>query len=99
MPKFHKKNARVTLLYIILSVELAMTGTSFLFGPQGLRALRTLKHEHHTLQQSINSITSDIKQLKTRIAQWQHSTFYREQLAREQLQMAYADEIVYYVTK
>jgi|GEM_PF-1541900 len=99
MPKFHKKNARVTLLYTILGLELTITAASFLFGPQGLKALRNLRHEQNTLQQSINSTTIDIKQMETRIAQWQSSTFYREQLAREQLQMAYADEIVYYVTK
>jgi cell division protein FtsB len=99
MSRPNKKKAHVTLWYTILGIELIITTASFLFGPQGLRDLHNLKHEKNTLQQSINSATANIKQLQIRITQWHNSTFYREQLAREQLQMAYADEIVYYVTK
>jgi len=95
----YKKKARLTLVYIIIGIELTITATSFLFGPQGLRTLHNLKNEHDALQQSLEATTAEIKQLQARITQWQSSSFYPEQLAREQLQMAYADEIVYYVTK
>jgi len=95
----HKKKSRYSLWYIVIGIEVCITAALFVFSPHGLPNLHRLTHEKKLLQQSTDTILGDIRQLQTHIAQWQSSPFYREQLAREQLQMAYADEIVYYVTK
>ena len=64
-------------------------------GQKGLLAVQRLGHEHQNLKKSIEVLKIEIFDLKQNIDQWQTNDFYKEQCAREQLQMARPDEQVY----
>jgi cell division protein FtsB len=85
------------LLYGILCLEIMLTLYAFLLGSKGMPQLRTLSTQQHALQHTINTLDHDIKQLEDRIAQWLRYSFYREKIAREQLQMARTNDIVYFI--
>jgi cell division protein FtsB len=45
----------------------------------------------------VSALGQETKKLELQIALWQTSDFYKEKKAREQLQMAHSDDIVYYL--
>lgn len=91
------KKLKRALLRIFFALEIVACAFFYLFGAQGLRTLSHMKQENQQLAGRINSMRESIKEIEMEIALWQTNDFYKEKKAREQLQMARTDDIVYYI--
>lgn len=90
-------SARIFLLRLATLIELGFFGFYAVYGSHGLMAMRDLQEKNNMLEQNIHSREQEISQLKKEIADWQTYPFYREQYAREHLQMAQKDDEVYLI--
>jgi cell division protein FtsB len=78
--------------------ELCAFGIIYTFGPQGYQKLMMLQKESGIIKNEIASLHSEVNQLEVTIAQWHAEPFFKEQIAREQLQMARKNETIYYLS-
>lgn len=69
----------------------------FMFGRRGVGMLVALKHSNYQLKSAITALTIKNLELAREIHHWKHCPFYKEQLAREKLQLAYPGDIIYYL--
>jgi cell division protein FtsB len=91
------KEIKRTILRVFFGLELvAFTGIYF-FGPHGKQRLWQLNQENVTIIAQIDSLKADVHTLEQHIVQWNTHPFYKEKIAREQLQMACKDEKIYLV--
>ena len=67
------------------------------FGTHGIQALQYLVQESDALREKNAQIRKDIEQLEYVCENHEYALFYKEKIARERLQMAHQDDVVYYV--
>ncbi|PKN03466.1 hypothetical protein CVU75_02115 [Candidatus Dependentiae bacterium HGW-Dependentiae-1] len=67
----------------------------YFVGPQGMRTVWHMRWENEQAQRSVEELKGQVGELETEIDRWQQSTFYKEKIAREQLQMARPGDLVY----
>ncbi|MGE0010525.1 MAG: septum formation initiator family protein [Candidatus Babeliales bacterium] len=91
-----KKMKRI-VLRIFFVTELVVFSFFYIFGAQGMRSLACIKAENEQLALEVDALRAEAKKLELQIALWQTNDFYKEKKAREQLQMAHTDDIVYYL--
>lgn len=70
----------------------------YFFGAYGLQAMVQLKRENSYLLQEIVSLGQEITHLEQEINAWITDPFYKEKVAREQLQMARSGDQIYYLS-
>jgi len=86
------------LLQLVLVAEGCLFIYVYLYGGNGFYALQELCNENKQLEQKIEQITEEIVQLEDEITEWGMNDFYKEKVAREQLQMSHKDDEIYYIT-
>ena len=93
------KNIRKrTVLRLFLVGEIMVFTWMYLFSTQGMQAVFELHRENQRIEQDIKHAQEEIAACEHELYVWQSHSFYKEKLAREQLQMARPDEKVYYLT-
>lgn len=83
--------------HVIFYAILLFFSLGFVFGHNGVWTAIGLKRTNARLQAEIVELQHKNQQLVIDIKNWQQYPFYKEQLAREQLQLAYPGDIIYYV--
>lgn len=86
------------LMFSALMIELIFFAALYVAGSHGVYALRALDVETRDLMADIALLQKDVQTLETTLHAWQNHPFYKEKMAREQLQMARADDTVYYLS-
>lgn len=81
----------------LLYVELCLLGLGYLWSPHGIQAITRSRCELQDAVERTQRLQNDIICLEREINQWESASFYKEQFAREQLQMARHNDIVYYL--
>lgn len=81
-----------TLLLIQASVFIYL----FFWGPRGWHEIGALQKKIATAQQHVDAQKEVIAQLETEEKSWQTDSFNKERVAREELQMACAGDVVFY---
>lgn len=89
--------AKKRLFRLLFATQIACFGAWYSMGPHGMKALRKTKSENEVLSEEIVAIEKEIDLFTQRILALKTDDFYKEKIAREQLQMARKDEIVYLV--
>ena len=84
--------------HVLFYVMLALFGAVYIFGRRGIGLVLSLKHSNKQLHNSISVLKIENKQLENTINDWRQYPFYKEQLAREKLQLGYAEDRIYYVS-
>ncbi|MEX0940509.1 MAG: septum formation initiator family protein [Candidatus Babeliales bacterium] len=84
---------------IFFSLELITILFFYFFGTHGLPVLFRTKQENKQVEQEIRQLQEEIVNLEQLIYAWKKYPFYKEKIAREQLQMACADENIYIISK
>lgn len=84
-------------LRLFFCAEVLLFTFVYYCGPHGLQVLHALEQENEHLEGKIIQLRGEITTLESEIDVWQTQTFYQEKMAREQLQMARAGEIVYLI--
>jgi len=90
-------NKRIVLRVFLIG-EIVFFVTMYLVSPEGLTSVQNKKLENKQLASQIETLTEEIKKLENETQQWEQNPFYREKVAREQLQMARPTDEVYYVS-
>lgn len=91
------KTFKRTMLRVFFAVEVCVFVGVYLFGPSGLQTMVRLERENSHLDDEICQIQADLDGWKDKIAVWQSDDFYKEKIAREQLQMARSGDEVFYL--
>lgn len=78
--------------------EILIFAIIYMFGSDNFAQLKELKRACKELNQSIAQQKSAITTLEQRIIAWNVHPFYKEKMAREQLQMGYEDETIYFMS-
>ncbi len=86
-----------TLLQLFLVVEIFVFGYVYFFGKSGMQLLYELKRECESIDNEVLQLAVEIKNIEKDISDWESNDFLKEQIAREQLQMARKDDQIYYV--
>jgi cell division protein FtsB len=86
-------------LIIFFSAEIIILLIYYLFGNRGLPTILQLRREKKILLQEIEQIKSESANLNNAIELLKKFDFYREKIAREQLHMARANDLIYYLPK
>jgi len=70
---------------------------TFFFGSHGMHTLHAVQKETLSLQDEIVTLEREVAMLECDITQWHEDAFCKEKMAREQLQMARCEEMIYYI--
>lgn len=89
------KTIKKTLLRIFFAFETIVFSFVYLFGAQGITAMRQLQREHEKLQLTLHSLETEVAQRTLRLASLKQDTFPLEKIARENLHMARKNEIIF----
>jgi len=84
------------LLRVLFSTELLVFCYVYMYGKNSISMLVGLQKDNSILLDQVHTQKQEIAVLEGEIAQWEAYPFYKEKVAREQLQMARATEQVYY---
>jgi len=85
------------LLQLLLIAEGCVFMYVYLHGNNGLYVLQQLCNENKQLEQKIDQLSQQVMQLEHEITEWEINDFYKEKVAREQLQMSHKDDEIYYI--
>jgi len=88
-----------TVLRIFFCIELIAFVGIYFCGAQGMQALWQLDKETQAMVVEVTTLKKEVDELDYQILAFNSYDFYKEQVAREQLQMARADDEVYFVLK
>ena len=92
MIRFKKMFMKVLLLF-----EMAAFGHIYFFGNNGIKVLQEQKNGVIELKHAITQLDDEVAQLEKEIHAWQTDDFYKEKVAREQLQMARKGDELFYI--
>jgi cell division protein FtsB len=84
-------------LKVLLLLEMAVFTHIYLFGKNGIQALQVQKNVVVTMKQNIGQLDNEVAKLEKEIYAWQTNDFYKEKIAREQLQMARKGDELFYI--
>lgn len=82
---------------LLLVLEMAGFGYLYVYGMNGLQALAKQHETVIGLEKNIVALKNDINKLEEEIYVWQTDDFYKEKVAREQLQMARKGDELFYI--
>jgi cell division protein FtsB len=85
------------LLRVVVMVEMIGFGYLYFFGNNGMSVLQKQREDVVALRQLVVQLQGDVDQLENEIYAWQTDDFYKEKVAREQLQMARKGDEIYYI--
>lgn len=81
----------------IFMCALSLSLYLYLMGSGGIMQIGALAQENKTLEMEIAKIEHACADLEKQINDWQNDSYYLEQYAREHLQMARADEEIFFI--
>lgn len=80
---------------LIFSLEILIFGGFYFLGSNGIMKMVEMKESSMLLEKEIAVLSADVEELHSQIAVQKSHPFFKEKIAREQLQMARAHEEVY----
>jgi cell division protein FtsB len=86
------KHYKKFFLRAILVAEVLVFAGFYFFGAHGIKALHQHEREAIMLNQEIGQLKAEVQHLKIAIHEWTTFPWYREKIAREELQLAYPHE-------
>lgn len=92
------KEMKKKLFRLFFAAEVLIFFGYYFCGKQGLHHIWHLQAENNEFEQSLAGLNVEIAALEHEIHEWSTQPFYKEKMAREQLQMAYAGEQIYYLS-
>lgn len=85
------------MLRIFFMFEIVIFVGIYFFSAQGLRVLQGMQTENEQVYEEITYLKDEIAVLEEQVADWEHNSFYKEKIAREELQMAKKGDEVYFL--
>ena len=85
------------IIRLFLCAEVAVFGWFYYYGARGYLSVQELKRENIDITHHIAELQQEIEDVDRQIVAWSTDPFFKEKIAREQLQMARADDVIYLV--
>ena len=85
------------VMRLFLVAEMMAFGYVYVYGKNGLQLLRKQKHVVSELKENIVQLDGEVASLEKEMYVWQSDDFYKEKIAREQLQMARKGDELFYI--
>jgi cell division protein FtsB len=82
---------------LLLMAEMVALGYLYFFGTNGIEVLQKQRVAVVNLEKNVVELKSEIEKLEQEIYAWQTDDFYKEKVAREQLQMARKGDELFYI--
>lgn len=86
---------RSILIRVAASVEIIIFLIYLIGGSRGVCVLRALHQQNKNLVQRMQVLKEEIQAMRVQVQDWKSIPYYKEQYAREHLQMARKDDEVY----
>jgi len=91
----NRKQVKRAIARGIFIGEVAIFSWLYFLGPHGLQAVQHLFKENEQEAADCSALEREVVQLRTIVADWSVKPFYKEKIAREQLQMARPGDRIY----
>ena len=91
------KRLKKLFMKVLLLTEMAAFAHMYFFGANGIAVLQSQKNVVVDLKNNIHHLDAEVAQLEKEIYAWQTDDFYKEKIAREQLQMARKGDELFYI--
>ena len=85
------------MLRIFFMFEIFIFVAIYFFSAQGLRVLQGMQKENEHVYEEVAYLKNEIAILEQEVAEWESNSFYKEKIAREELQMAKKGDEVYFL--
>lgn len=82
---------------LFLLSEMAVFGYVYMYGKNGFATLQVQKRVVEQVQKNVEQLKKEIAIIEEEIVAWQTDDFYKEKVAREQLQMARKGDEIFYI--
>ena len=86
-----------TIVNVFLLSEMVCFIYLYLLGTNGIKILQNQRLMVYELLKELELAEKEVKQLQEELYVWQTDDFYKEKVAREQLQMARKDDKLFYI--
>jgi cell division protein FtsB len=86
------------LILLFLSLEVLGSIGVYMGGSAGITLVWQLDHGNEMMEKKIDELKNENEQLILAIDEWDKYPFYKEKIAREQLQMAAPEDELYVIT-
>jgi cell division protein FtsB len=91
----------IDIRYIVsrlaFTLEIIIFAAIYLCGSDGFAQLKQLKTDCIELNEAIVCKQREVEQIEQRIIAWNVHPFYKEKMAREQLQMSHDGDVIYFI--
>ncbi len=84
------------MLRIFLAAEVVIFGWFYYQGARGVHAVQILRKENEKIAQQIVHVQEEVETIGCQIVAWKGDPFFKEKIAREQLHMAHAGDVIYF---
>lgn len=91
------KNKKRLIFRLFFACEIALFFSTYFFGAHGITTLMQIQKESESLNMQLAQLESEIAKIDAEIVAWNNNSFYKEKVAREELQMARAHEHIFYL--
>jgi cell division protein FtsB len=85
------------IISIVVVAELMLFFYFFVYGSHGIQSLNLLKKAYFKSQCETQDMKNHVRELHVITQEWTEEPFLIEKTAREKLQMAHADDVVYFI--
>lgn len=85
------------MVRIAFVLQLILYGAWYVWGEHGLKALTFMVEQNELVTRENQMLEKELARLDERLILLQEDPFFKETIARTQLQMARSDETVYYI--
>jgi len=93
------KEKKRKFLKLFLGAEVTVIVLYYLMSSSGLQALKRADYYNSQLMHDITSLETELSTLEQEVEERTTNPFYKEMIARQELQMGYENEIVYILPK
>ena len=91
------KEVKRKIFRMFFLLEIIIFSLVYFFGSHGIHAIWQVQKDNKLLECQIKVTELEVQDLAKQIEDWKSDSFYKEQLAREQLQMAKRDEKIFLI--
>lgn len=85
-------------LRLFFCIEIFVFAFVYFFGTNGVQAMKRITSEDAGIIHEVQDLKKEIALLEQELMLWRMNPFYKEKVAREQLQMAKKGETIYYLS-
>jgi cell division protein FtsB len=90
-------NFKNIVLVGFLLIEIMIFGAAYLFGKHGIKQVKLAQAENEQLLEEVQALKQSVEKLEKQLSDWETNSFYKEQIARERLNLSKSNEQIYYL--